>query len=114
MGYALRPRRGVRQQEEMVPIEQLTEEERTDALDELDEWDFDEARDAITRTFTFADFSEAFAFMIRVALLAEKADHHPEWSNIWNRVEILLTTHDAGGLSQRDVDMAEAIDLLMA
>jgi 4a-hydroxytetrahydrobiopterin dehydratase len=113
MGYALRPRRGVRQQEEMVPIEQLTEEERTDALDELDEWDFDEARDAITRTFTFADFSEAFAFMTRVALLAEKADHHPEWSNVWNRVVILLTTHDAGGLSQRDVDMAEAIDLLV-
>ena len=97
----------------MVAIEQLTEEERTDALDELDEWDFDEARDAITRTFTFADFSEAFAFMTRVALLAEKADHHPEWSNVWNRVVILLTTHDAAGLSQRDVDMAEAIDLLV-
>jgi len=103
----------VRQQEDKVPIEQLTEEERADALDELDEWDFDEARDAITRTFTFADFSEAFAFMTRVALLAEKADHHPEWSNVWNRVEILLTTHDAGGLSRRDVEMAEAIDLLV-
>ena len=97
----------------MVAIEQLTEEERAEAVDELDEWDFDEARDAITRTFTFADFSEAFAFMTRVALLAEKADHHPEWSNVWNRVEILLTTHDAAGLSQRDVDMAEAIDLLV-
>ena len=96
-----------------MTIEQLTEEERAGALDELDEWDFDEARDAITRTFTFADFSEAFAFMTRVALLAEKADHHPEWSNVWNRVDILLTTHDAGGLSQRDVDMAEAIDLLV-
>ena len=96
-----------------MAIEQLTEEERAEALDELDEWDFDEARDAITRTFTFADFSEAFAFMTRVALLAEKADHHPEWSNVWNRVVILLTTHDAGGLSQRDVDMAEAIDLLV-
>jgi 4a-hydroxytetrahydrobiopterin dehydratase len=96
-----------------VAIEQLTEEERAAALDELDEWDFDEARDAITRTFTFADFSEAFAFMTRVALLAEKVDHHPEWSNVWNRVEILLTTHDAAGLSQRDVDMAEAIDLLV-
>jgi len=95
-----------------VAIEQLNEEERAVALDALDEWDFDEARDAITRSFTFADFSEAFAFMTRVALLAEKADHHPEWSNIWNRVDILLTTHDAGGLSQRDVDMAEAIDLL--
>jgi len=97
-----------------VAIEQLNEEERAAALDALDEWDFDEARDAITRSFTFADFSEAFAFMTRVALLAEKADHHPEWSNIWNRVDILLTTHDAGGLSQRDVDMAEAIDLLTA
>lgn len=96
-----------------MTIEQLTEEERAGALDELDEWDFDEARDAITRTFTFADFSEAFAFMTRVALLAEKADHHPEWSNVWNRVEILLTTHDAAGLSQRDVDMATAIDLLV-
>jgi len=96
-----------------VAIEQLNEEERAEALDELDEWDFDEARDAITRTFTFADFSEAFAFMTRVALLAEKADHHPEWSNVWNRVDILLTTHDAGGLSQRDIDMAEAIDLLV-
>jgi len=97
-----------------VAIEQLNEEERAAALDALDEWDFDEARDAITRSFTFADFSEAFAFMTRVALLAEKADHHPEWSNVWNRVDILLTTHDAGGLSQRDVDMAEAIDLLTA
>lgn len=95
-----------------MAIEQLNEEERATALDALDEWDFDEARDAITRSFTFADFSEAFAFMTRVALLAEKADHHPEWSNVWNRVDILLTTHDAGGLSQRDVDMAEAIDLL--
>lgn len=95
-----------------MAIEQLNEEERAVALDALDEWDFDEARDAITRSFTFADFSEAFAFMTRVALLAEKADHHPEWSNVWNRVDILLTTHDAGGLSQRDVDMAEAIDLL--
>jgi 4a-hydroxytetrahydrobiopterin dehydratase len=96
-----------------VAIEQLNEEERADALDELDEWDYDEARDAITRTFTFADFSEAFAFMTRVALLAEKADHHPEWSNVWNRVVILLTTHEASGLSSRDVAMAEAIDLLV-
>ncbi|MDB5705276.1 MAG: phhB [Sphingomonas bacterium] len=96
-----------------MAIEQLNEEERADALDELDEWDYDEARDAITRTFTFADFSEAFAFMTRVALLAEKADHHPEWSNVWNRVVILLTTHEASGLSSRDVAMAEAIDLLV-
>jgi 4a-hydroxytetrahydrobiopterin dehydratase len=96
-----------------VTIEQLSEEDRADALDDLDEWDYDEGRDAITRKFIFADFGEAFAFMTRVALLAEKADHHPEWSNVWNRVEILLTTHEAGGLSQRDVDMAEAIDRLV-
>ena len=94
-------------------IEALSEAERADALDELDECDYDEARDALTRKFVFADFSEAFAFMTRVALLAEKADHHPEWSNVWNRVDILLTTHDAGGLSHRDVAMAEAIDLLV-
>ncbi len=94
-------------------VEQLTPEERADALDALDEWDYDEARDAISRQIVFADFSEAFAFMARVALLAEKQDHHPEWSNVWNRVDILLTTHDAGGLSARDVAMAEAIDALL-
>jgi 4a-hydroxytetrahydrobiopterin dehydratase len=94
-------------------VEQLSEAERADALDGLPDWDYDEARDAILRTFTFADFSEAFAFMTRVALLAEKANHHPEWSNVWNRVEITLTTHDAGGLSGRDVEMAEAIEELL-
>lgn len=93
-------------------IEALNETERADALEALDEWDYDEGRDAITRTITFADFSEAFAFMTRVALLAEKMDHHPEWSNVWNRVEILLTTHDAGGLSTRDIVLAEAIDAM--
>jgi 4a-hydroxytetrahydrobiopterin dehydratase len=95
-------------------IEQLDDDERTAALDALDEWDYDEARDAITRSFKFTDFVEAFGFMTRVALLAEKADHHPEWSNVYNRVDILLTTHDAGGLSQRDVALAEAIDALIA
>ncbi|MBW4331082.1 4a-hydroxytetrahydrobiopterin dehydratase [Stakelama sp. CBK3Z-3] len=94
-------------------VEQLNQAEREDALDGLPDWDHDEGRDAITRNFTFADFSEAFAFMTRVALLAEKADHHPEWSNVYNRVEILLTTHDAGGLSGRDIDMAQAIDALV-
>lgn len=95
-------------------IEQLSEAEREDALDGLPDWDWEEAKGAITRSFTFADFSEAFGFMTRVALLAEKADHHPEWSNVWNRVDILLTTHDAGGLSERDIEMAEAIDALVA
>ena len=94
-------------------IEQLSEGERADALDALADWDYDESRDAIARTFTFEDFSEAFAFMTQVALLAEKADHHPEWSNVYNRVDIVLTTHDAGGLSSRDVDMANAIDALV-
>lgn len=94
-------------------VDQLTEDERAGALDELDEWDYDEGRDAIMRSFTFADFTEAFAFMTRVALIAEKSDHHPEWSNVWNRVDITLTTHDAGGLSARDVAMAEAIDALV-
>jgi 4a-hydroxytetrahydrobiopterin dehydratase len=96
-----------------MPIEPLSEAERADALDALPDWDHDEARDAITRRFAFADFREAFGFMTRVALLAERADHHPEWSNVWNRVDILLTTHDAGGLSQRDIDLAHAIDALV-
>ncbi|MDN4629918.1 4a-hydroxytetrahydrobiopterin dehydratase [Sphingomonas sp. PvP056] len=95
-----------------MTVEPLNDEDRAAALDTLDEWDYDESRDAITRRFTFADFSEAFAFMTRVALLAEKADHHPEWSNVWNRVDIALTTHDAGGLSHKDVAMAEAIEAL--
>lgn len=94
-------------------VEQLSDAERAEALDGLPEWDYDDARDAITRRFLFADFVQAFGFMARVALLAEKADHHPEWSNVWNRVDILLTTHDAGGLSHRDIDLATAIDALV-
>lgn len=94
-------------------IEQLDEDERAAALDALGEWDYDEARDAITRQFMFADFVEAFGFMTRVAILAEKANHHPEWSNVYNRVDVLLTTHDAGGLSARDVALARAIDALV-
>ena len=70
-------------------------------------------RPAIARKLEFADFNAAFGFMTRVALLADKVDHHPEWSNVYNRVEITLTTHDAGGLSQRDVEMAAAIDALV-
>lgn len=96
-----------------MAIAPLDETERADALDGLPDWDHDEARDAITRSFTFADFSQAFGFMTRVALLAEKADHHPEWSNVWNRVDILLTTHDAGGLTQRDIALAQAIEAMV-
>jgi 4a-hydroxytetrahydrobiopterin dehydratase len=94
-------------------IEQLSEAERADALDTLPDWDYDEARDAITRSIVFTDFAEAFGFMTQVALLAERADHHPEWTNVWNRVEILLTTHDAGGLSALDVELATAIDSIL-
>lgn len=94
-------------------IEQLSDAERADALDQLADWEYDDGRDAISRQFLFTDFSEAFAFMTQVAFLAEKHDHHPEWSNVWNRVDIVLTTHDAGGLSSRDVDMAVAIDRLV-
>ncbi|WP_414714470.1 4a-hydroxytetrahydrobiopterin dehydratase [Sphingomonas sp.] len=102
-----------RQAREGRMVEQLSQAEREDALEGLPEWDYQDGRDAITRSFTFDDFSQAFAFMTQVALLAEKADHHPEWSNVWNRVDILLTTHDAGGLSGRDIDMAQAIDALV-
>lgn len=86
--------------------------ERAELARTLPGWTPVEGRDAIRRGFRFRDFSEAWAFMSRVALLAEKHDHHPEWSNVWNRVEIVLTTHDAGGLSARDVALARAIDAI--
>ena len=94
-------------------ISQLTEAERGEALAALPEWTLREDGLAIERLFRFKDFSQAFAFMTRVALVAEKHDHHPEWSNVYNRVAITLTTHDAGGLSARDVKMAGAIDGLL-
>lgn len=95
-------------------IGKLEGEARALALADLPEWTVvSEAAEGISRRFTFADFNAAFGFMSRVALLAEKADHHPEWSNVYNRVDILLTTHDAGGLSQRDIDLAKAIEALL-
>ena len=78
----------------------------------LPDWRLVDGRDALHRAFRFRDFGEAWGFMTRVALLAEAQDHHPEWSNVYNRVEITLTTHDAGGLSQRDMKLAQAIDKL--
>ncbi len=96
-----------------MAIAELTEAERNAALADLTGWSLAREGKAIARTFTFADFSEAFAFMTRTALLAEKADHHPEWFNVYNRVEVTLTTHDAGGLSTRDVAMAKAMDGLV-
>jgi 4a-hydroxytetrahydrobiopterin dehydratase len=76
----------------------------------LPSWTLVAGRDAITKTFTFRDFSEAFGFMARVALAAERMDHHPEWRNVWNRVEVTLSTHSVGGLSARDLELAERMD----
>ena len=76
----------------------------------LREWRPAEGRDAILRSLKFRSFAEAFGFMAEIALVAEKLDHHPEWSNVYNRVEILLATHESGGVTERDVRLAEAID----
>jgi 4a-hydroxytetrahydrobiopterin dehydratase len=91
-------------------VERLSGDARAAALADLDGWAEVEGRDAIAKTFKFKDFNAAFGFMARVALSAEKQDHHPEWSNVYNRVEITLSTHDAGGLTERDVKLAKAID----
>ncbi|HEY2068557.1 MAG TPA: 4a-hydroxytetrahydrobiopterin dehydratase [Rhizomicrobium sp.] len=80
------------------------------ALRELSGWSETPGRDAITRKFEFSDFNAAFAFMTRVALLAEKMDHHPEWSNVYNKLDVTLSTHDAGGVTANDVKMAKAMD----
>jgi 4a-hydroxytetrahydrobiopterin dehydratase len=74
------------------------------------DWARDETRDAITREFVFKDFNQAFAFMTQIALAAEKREHHPEWSNVYNKVRITLSTHDAGGVTQKDLDLARFID----
>lgn len=96
-----------------MAIPRLTDAELAAALAELPDWTLRADGLAISRSFKFADFSEAFGFMARVALHAEKADHHPEWFNVYNRVDVTLTTHDAGGLSGRDVAMAKAIDAII-
>jgi 4a-hydroxytetrahydrobiopterin dehydratase len=83
---------------------------RAASLKELAEWREVEGRDAITRAFRFKDFNAAFGFMARVALVAEKMDHHPEWFNVYNRVEVTLATHDAGGVTEKDIAMAKAMD----
>ncbi len=89
----------------------LSTSEISSALGTLESWSLEDAK--LTREFRFADFSEAFAFMTRVALLAETMNHHPEWSNVWNRVRVQLTTHDSGGITRRDVDLAAAMDRLV-
>jgi 4a-hydroxytetrahydrobiopterin dehydratase len=94
--------------------DKLNESQRADALATLDGWQALEGRDAIRKTFKFKTFNQAFGFMTRVALAAEKMDHHPEWSNVYNTVDITLTSHDVEGLSQRDVTLAGKIDRFAA
>jgi 4a-hydroxytetrahydrobiopterin dehydratase len=91
-------------------MEKLDAEARARLRSLLPNWRHDAQRDAITREFVFADFAQTFAFMTQVAIVAEKRDHHPEWSNVYNKVGVTLTTHDAGGLTQRDVDLAQFMD----
>ena len=93
-------------------VRKLDDAQRSALLARFPEWTHEPSRDAITRQFKFDDFARAFGFMASIAIIAEKMDHHPEWSNVYNRVDILLTTHDADGLSERDAKLAEAIEAL--
>ena len=90
--------------------EKLSESERKISLNRLSGWDLVQDRDAIVKSFQFKTFNQAFGFMTRVALIAEKLNHHPEWFNVYNRVDITLSTHDAGGLTELDIQLAEKID----
>ncbi len=92
-------------------VERITGEARRQALAELDGWKEVGDRDAICKSFAFKTFNQAWGFMSRVALAAERMNHHPEWSNVYNRVDILLATHDCGGLSELDVKLARKIDI---
>jgi 4a-hydroxytetrahydrobiopterin dehydratase len=91
----------------------LTDSDRQAALAALPAWTYDAAAGSLRREFKFKDFIDAFAFMTRVALLAQSANHHPEWSNVYNKVSITLTTHDAGGVTEKDVKLAVEIDKLL-
>ena len=88
----------------------LSPNARAAALKQLRKWKSADGRDAIVKSFAFKDFNQAFAFMTRAALLAEMLDHHPEWFNVYNKVDVTLSTHDAGGVTQKDIDMATAMD----
>ncbi|MFM0288961.1 4a-hydroxytetrahydrobiopterin dehydratase [Paraburkholderia megapolitana] len=91
-------------------IHKLTSEERATQLASLAGWNAATGRDAIQRQFSFADFNEAFGFMTRVAIKAQEMDHHPEWFNVYDKVEITLSTHEANGLTERDIKLAQFID----
>ena len=90
----------------------LDDAERSKALADLPKWQEVDGRNAISRSFVFKNFNQAFGFMTQVAMQAEKLDHHPEWSNVYRRVDVLLTTHDAGGLTELDVRLARFMDKL--
>ena len=92
----------------------LTDSERAAALAGLTGWGLVAGREAIAKRYMFADFNQAFGFMTRAALVAEKMDHHPEWSNVWNRVDVTLATHSANGLTRLDIELATAMDKLAA
>jgi 4a-hydroxytetrahydrobiopterin dehydratase len=92
--------------------DKLKDEERAQALGRVAKWALVDGRDAIFRSFKFNDFNEAFGFMTRAALVAERMNHHPEWFNVWNKVDVTLSTHDAGGLTERDIKLAAAMDKL--
>jgi 4a-hydroxytetrahydrobiopterin dehydratase len=96
--------------QETAMAQKLDAAARSDMAARLPDWKVTQGRDAIQKTFKFKDFSEAFGFMARSALMAEKLDHHPEWSNVWSRVEVTLSTHSAGGLTKLDIQLAEAMD----
>ncbi|MFP4004495.1 MAG: 4a-hydroxytetrahydrobiopterin dehydratase [Alphaproteobacteria bacterium] len=91
-------------------VEKLTQAERDEHLSGLSGWQPAPDRDAIQKTFKFRDFAQAFGFMTHAALVAEKMDHHPEWFNVYNKVEVTLTTHDVDGLSMRDIELARAMN----
>jgi len=91
-------------------MKKLDSAARTAALKDLPKWADVSGRDAIARKFEFRDFNAAFAFMTRVAMLAEKMDHHPEWFNVYNKVDVTLSTHDAGGVTEKDIEMAKAME----
>ena len=111
-GHSVEIRAKLDGETEAVMVERLSAEARKSALRELSGWIEVQGRDAIARTFTFEDFNQAFGFMTRVALVAEKNDHHPEWRNVYKTVDVVLATHDAGGVTSRDVELAKAMNTI--
>jgi 4a-hydroxytetrahydrobiopterin dehydratase len=102
----------VRIKREAIMAERMSAEARKSALGELSGWSEAPGREAIAKTFTFRDFNEAFGFMSRAALVAEKSDHHPEWKNVYKTVEVVLATHDAGGVTRLDIELARAMNAI--